>query len=70
MHFRDREKKWVPRQRGGDRIISRMYSVSPADAERFHLRLLLLHVPGATSFTNLLVRCVALFATLTFGGTC
>ena len=54
MHFRDREKKWVPRRRGGDRIISRMYSVSPADAERFHLRLLLLHVPGATSFTDLL----------------
>ena len=48
--FRDRDKKWVPRQRGGDRIISRMYSVSPADAEKFHLRLLLLHVPGARSF--------------------
>ena len=50
---RVREKKWVPRQRGGDRIISRMYSVSPADADKFHLRLLLLHVPGARSFTDL-----------------
>ena len=51
--YRVRERKWVPRQRGGDRIISRMYSVSPADADKFHLRLLLLHVPGARSFTDL-----------------
>jgi len=49
--LRDREKKWVPRQRGGDRIISRMYSVSSTDAEKF---LLLLHVPGARSFNDLL----------------
>lgn len=27
-----------------------MYSVSPSDSERYHLRLLLLHVVGATSF--------------------
>lgn len=50
---RVRDKKWVPRQKGGHRIISRMYSVSPADAEKFHLRLLLLHVPGARSFNDL-----------------
>ena len=42
----------MPRQRGGDRIISRMYSV-PVDADKFHLRLLLLHIPGARSFTDL-----------------
>ena len=30
-----------------------MYSVSPNQVEKFHLRLLLLHVPGATSFENL-----------------
>ena len=30
-----------------------MYAVSARDAEKFHLRLLLLHVPGATSFTDL-----------------
>ena len=30
-----------------------MYSVSPRDTERFHLRLLLLHIPGATSFEYL-----------------
>ena len=53
MQCRDREKKWAPRQRRGDRIISRMYSVSASNAEKFHLRLLLLHVPGATSFTDL-----------------
>ena len=53
LYSRDREKKWAPRQRGGDRIISRMYAVSARDAEKFHLRLLLLHVPGATSFTDL-----------------
>jgi hypothetical protein len=51
---RDRDKKWVPRQRGGNRIISRMYSVSPSDPEKFHLRLLLLHMPGARSYTDLL----------------
>ena len=44
--FRQRDKKWVPRQRGGNRIISRMYPVSLTDVEKFHLRLLLLHVPG------------------------
>ena len=43
----------MPRQRGGQRIISRMYSVSPADSEKFHLRLLLLHVLGATSYDDL-----------------
>lgn len=31
-----------------------MYSVSPTDAEKFHPRLLLLHVPGARSFNDLL----------------
>ena len=27
--------------------------MSPTDTEKFHLRLLLLHVPGATSYTDL-----------------
>ena len=44
------EKKWKRRQRRGDNVLSRMYHVSPRDVERFHLRLLLLHVPGATSY--------------------
>ena len=48
-----RAKKWVPRKRGADRITSRMYSVSATDTDKFHLRPLLLHVPGATSYTDL-----------------
>lgn len=45
--------KWQKRQRGGDKIVSRMYSVSIRDAERFYLRMLLLHVKGATGFDSL-----------------
>ena len=41
---------WKRRQRGGNKILARMYTVSVKDEERFYLRLLLLHVPGATSF--------------------
>lgn len=51
--FVDREKKWVKRRRGGDRVISRMYSVSPTDPDKFFLRLLLLHIPGARSYDDL-----------------
>ena len=45
--------KWKSRKQGENKIIPRMYSVSPRDIERFHLRLLLLHVPGAISFEDL-----------------
>ena len=45
--------KWKRRERGGSNVIGRMYSVSPQDTERYHLRLLLLHVSGATSFEHL-----------------
>ena len=34
-------------------MIGRMYSVSPKDVERFHMRLLLLHVRGANSYEDL-----------------
>ena len=51
--FVDREKKWAKRRRGGDRVISRMYSVSPTDPEKFVLRLLLLHVQEAKSYEDL-----------------
>ena len=51
--FVDCEKKWAKRRRGGDRVISRMYSVSPNDPEKFFLRLLLLHVQGARSYEDL-----------------
>lgn len=35
------------------KIIGRMYNVSPSESERYHLRLLLLHVVGATCFEDL-----------------
>lgn len=38
---------------GGDKIIGRMYMVSPRDEERFYLRLLLLHVRGPISYEDL-----------------
>jgi hypothetical protein len=45
-------KKWKPRERGPP-AIGRMYFASPAQGERFYLRLLLTTVTGATSFANL-----------------
>eukprot|EP00116_Pleurobrachia_bachei_P000295 sb/3460557/ len=54
----DRAKGFTKRKNNvGDpdslRIIPRMYYVTPRDLERFYLRLLLLHVRGATSFKDL-----------------
>lgn len=46
-------KKWKKRLRGVDKVISRLYVVSPKDVELFHLRLLLLHVRGPKSFEDL-----------------
>ena len=46
-------RRWTPRKRGGGNVIGRMYYVSPRDTERYHLRLLLLHVRGATSYRHL-----------------
>lgn len=51
--WNDSRKCWTKRQRGGDKIISRLYVVSPKDIELFHLRLLLLHVRGPQSFDDL-----------------
>ena len=39
-------KAWKPRKQRGDRVLSRIYSVSPSNIELYHMRLLLLHVPG------------------------
>ncbi|CAL8991776.1 unnamed protein product [Prunus brigantina] len=36
------------------RVIGRIYTVSPAEGEKFYLRILLNHVRGATSFLNLM----------------
>lgn len=44
--------KWKRRQRGANKVVTRMYSVSPKDEERFYLRTLLLHVRGPESFED------------------
>ncbi|XP_058796825.1 uncharacterized protein LOC131667435 [Phymastichus coffea] len=44
--------KWATRKKQFN-CIGRMFSVSPTQIELFHLRLLLLHVKGATSFDSL-----------------
>ncbi|XP_066916947.1 uncharacterized protein [Clytia hemisphaerica] len=45
--------KWKVRERGHGTVISRMYNASIREGERYFLRVLLLHVPGATSFEYL-----------------
>lgn len=48
--------RWVKRKREDrDKTIGRVFFVSPRAGELYYLRLLLHHVPGATSFENL--RC-------------
>ncbi len=47
-----RTKQWKERQHH-HKVIGRMYQVQPSDPQRLALRLLLLHVPGATSFEAL-----------------
>ena len=54
LHFKFESNEWIERSRPTYDVITRMYNVSPtADNERFCLRLLLLHVKGATSFEDL-----------------
>lgn len=52
-HFvwHQREQEWRPRQRGFS--IGRVYYANPVHGERYYLRLLLLHVPGPSSFDDL-----------------
>ncbi|XP_076052786.1 uncharacterized protein LOC143032200 [Oratosquilla oratoria] len=50
--FDNQSNTWTRRQRHRQ-IVTRMYSASPRNAEKFHLRMLLFHVPGATSFDDL-----------------
>ena len=45
--------KWIKRKQHGDKIISRLYTCSPRDRERFCLRILLTQIPGAISFESL-----------------
>ncbi|XP_077174871.1 uncharacterized protein LOC143828370 [Paroedura picta] len=52
--FHKETREWVPRKHHATNLIGRMYSVNYAtDTELSCLRLLLLHVPGATSFEHL-----------------
>ena len=53
FHVESRPRFWSPRRAGFRGTIGRMYTVSPRDIEKYHLRLLLLHVPGAKSFEDL-----------------
>jgi hypothetical protein len=48
----DSARKWVKRIRRSDQI-GRMYFVNPREGERYYLRLLLCHVPGATTYNDL-----------------
>ena len=37
---------WAARERGSDNTLSRMFTINPKQIELFHLRILLLHIPG------------------------
>ncbi|XP_073152408.1 uncharacterized protein [Henckelia pumila] len=45
-------KKWIPR-RSQNKVVGRVYVVSPSEGERFYLRILLNHVRGPISFEEL-----------------
>jgi hypothetical protein len=50
-----KNSKWVKRkiEECDSSVIGRMYLANPLEGERFYLRMLLLHVKGATSFADL-----------------
>lgn len=50
--YNSNKRQWKTCQRH-HKIVSHMYSVNPKDEKRFFLRLLLLHVPGATNYDEL-----------------
>ncbi|KAH7702762.1 hypothetical protein AAVH_28820, partial [Aphelenchoides avenae] len=52
FRFEKAEKRWVRRQIKW-KVVTRLANVSPRNIERFHVRLLLLHVKGATSYEDL-----------------
>ena len=47
------QKNWQLRKRGKDKVISRLYTCSPRDKERFYLRILLTQIFGTTSYEDL-----------------
>ena len=48
--FNTSTRKWHRRKKGGAKIVSHIYAISPSDQELHYLRILLLHVAGATSY--------------------
>lgn len=46
-------RSWRTRQRGGGKVVTRLYMVSPKNIELFHMRILLLNIKGATSYDSL-----------------
>lgn len=52
-HYTYGRVEWKLRKIGSNKVVSRMYTVSPKDEERFYLRTLLLHVRGAINFEDL-----------------
>ncbi|XP_045468086.1 uncharacterized protein LOC123676313 [Harmonia axyridis] len=50
--FNDQEHRWIKRRKNCA-VIPRLYTISPKYKEKFHLRILLLHVAGPTSFEDL-----------------
>ncbi|XP_073291052.1 uncharacterized protein [Primulina huaijiensis] len=46
-------KKWI-RRRSNNKVVGRVYVVSPSEGERFYLCILLNHVRGPTSFEDLM----------------
>lgn len=53
LHYVWQNHQWIPRQRGTNNIIGRMYTVSVSEGERFYLRMLLCHVKGPKSFRDI-----------------
>ena len=53
LHYTWSDNKWKRRKRN-HKVVTRLYHVSPRDVERYHLCILLLNVPAATSFDDLL----------------
>ena len=53
FHKQENPRVWRPRHSGFGGTIGRVYTVSPKDIEKFHLRMLLYKIPGATSFIDL-----------------
>ena len=45
-------RTWTPRQRGGNTIISRLYTINPRMGELYFLRILLHHVRGCRSYED------------------